>query len=198
MFGQKVLLLNASNMDTYPLYPYAFIQVPAVARRAGIEVICKDLLGLPQDNWKPTIQTLIEFHNPAMILITLRNTDSFDSPDYEWNSLNEGERSAYFPIERTRELITAIRAISDLKITLGGFSFSLLPHELMQYLRPDFGVLGGRDDFCRRDFAEQLAAQTQSVLPEWKRDLLQFCVQAILYKFNVLVKQKYRQLFVSV
>ena len=146
MFEQKVLLFNASNMDTHPVYPYAFIQVPAVARRAGIEVICKDLLGIPCEAWKQTIQILIEQHDPAMILITLRNTDSLVSQDYERDGLKEGRR-AYFPIERTKELIAAIRAVSDLKITLGGFGFSLLPNDLMCYLRPDFGVLGGPDDF---------------------------------------------------
>ena len=147
MFGQKVLLLNASNLEKFPVYPYAFIQVPAVARQAGIEVICKDLLGIPHERWKQTIQTLIERHNPAMILITLRNTDALIAQDYERDGLKEGGRSAYFPIQRTRELIAAIRAISELKIAVGGFGFSLLPNELMHYLRPDLGVLGGPDDF---------------------------------------------------
>jgi hypothetical protein len=147
MFGQKVILLNASNMDTHPVYPYAFIQVPAVARQAGIEVICKDLLGIPHERWKQTIRTLIERHDPAMILITLRNTDSLGAQDYERDGLKEGGTSAYFPIERTKELIAAIRAVSDLKIAVGGFGFSLLPNELMHYLRPDFGVLGGPDAF---------------------------------------------------
>ena len=54
MSNTKMVLLNASNMETYPVYPYAFIQVPAIARRVGIEVVCKDLLGVPQAtvvNW---------------------------------------------------------------------------------------------------------------------------------------------------
>ena len=147
MFNRKVILLNASNLEKFPVYPYAFIQVPAVARQAGIEVICKDLLGIPHERWKQTIQALIAQHDPAMILITLRNTDSLDSEDYEQDELKKGDRSAYFPIERTRELITEIRATSDLKIAVGGFGFSLLSNALMQYLRPDFGVVGGSNDF---------------------------------------------------
>ena len=147
MLGQKVLLLNASNLERFPVYPYAFIQVPAVARKAGIEVICKDLLGIPHERWKQTIQTLIKQHTPAMILITLRNTDSLDSQDYDQDELKERGRSTYFPIERTRKLIAAIREISDLKIATGGFGFSLLPDKLMHYLRPDFGVCEGPDDF---------------------------------------------------
>jgi len=143
----KVLLLNASNKEDFPVYPYAFIQVPAIARRVGIDVVCKDLLGIPQGGWKQTILGLIELHDPVMILITLRNTDALVAREYKLDNPREGVESAYFPIERTRELITAIRTISDLKIAVGGFGFSLLPNELMHYLRPDFGVVGGADDF---------------------------------------------------
>ena len=147
MCSQKVLLLNASNMDVFPVYPYAFIQVPAVARQAGVEVICKDLLGIPRERWEQAVQASIERHNPIMILITLRNTDSLTSMDYELDGLQNRGRRAYFPIERTRELIAAIRVVSDLKIALGGFGFSVIPDELMHYLRPDYGVFGGPDAF---------------------------------------------------
>ncbi len=147
MSSQKVLLLNVSNMEEFPVFPYAFIQVPAVARKAGIEVICKDLLGIPIEEWKQIILDLIDRHNPTMILITLRNTDSLSSNDYKQGGPSVGGRSAYFPIERTKELITIIRKISDLKITVGGFGFSLLQNDLMHYLRPDFGVFGGPNAF---------------------------------------------------
>jgi hypothetical protein len=145
--NRKALLLNASNMDAFPVYPYAFIQVPAVAKQAGVEVICKDLLGIPRERWEQTLQALVERHSPAMILITLRNTDSMVSEDYERDGSQEGGMSAYFPIERTKELIATIRTVSDLKIAVGGFGFSILPDEIMHYLRPDFGVCGGPDAF---------------------------------------------------
>jgi hypothetical protein len=149
--GHKALLLNASSIDLvearWVVYPYAFIQVPAVARRAGVEVICKDLLGVPQERWEQTGEALIEQHHPAMVLITLRNTDSMVSQDYRRDALERTGRRAYFPIERTKELIAAIRAVSDLRIAVGGFGFSLLADELMHYLRPDFGVFGGPDAF---------------------------------------------------
>jgi hypothetical protein len=101
MITRKALLLNASNMETFPVYPYAFIQVPAIARRVGIEVVCKDLLGTPRAEWQQTVQNLIEQHDPAMILITLRNTDSLVSQDYEPDG-KEGNQRAYYPVERTR------------------------------------------------------------------------------------------------
>jgi hypothetical protein len=129
-------------MEKFPVYPYAFIQVPAVAKKSGVDVICKDIQGIPSMSWRQTIQALIEKHDPMMILITLRNTDSLVAQDYVPNGTNP-----YFPIERTKELISAIREISSLKIILGGFGFSLLPNDLMHYLRPDLGVLGGPDGF---------------------------------------------------
>lgn len=144
---RKVILLNASNMESYPVYPYAFIQVPAVARLYGVEVICQDLLGVHQDDWGKLFQKLLSDHDPAMILITLRNTDSMVAADYEPESLNKSHRKAYFPIKRTRELITTIREISTNKIVVGGFAFSLLADDLMGYLQPDFGVFGGPDGF---------------------------------------------------
>jgi hypothetical protein len=147
MHGRRVLFLNASNMETYPVYPYAFIQVPAIARRSDIEVICKDLLGIPRPRWEQTLRALIERHQPAMVLITLRNTDSLGAEDYERNGSRKASERAYFPIERTKELIATIREVSDPEIALGGFGFSVLPDELMHYLRPDFGVFGGPDAF---------------------------------------------------
>jgi hypothetical protein len=45
-------------------------------------------------------------------------------------------------------------------------------------------------------FLEEVLSQSKSHSPEWVQDLLQFCVQVILHKFNVVVKDKYKALFV--
>jgi len=147
MHRHRVLLLNAANMESFPVYPYAFIQVPATARRANIEVVCQDLLGIPTAEWPGTIKGLQEQHKPAMFLITLRNTDSMNFANYHLNGQGKESGKAYFPIEETKTLIDTIRNISDKPITVGGFGFSLLAKELMSVLRPDFGVFGGADEF---------------------------------------------------
>jgi hypothetical protein len=85
-----------------------------------------------------------------MILITQRNTDSIVIEDYDPGRNEDGSAQAYFPIERTKELIILLREITDLPITIGGFGFSLLAHEIMDYLHPDFGVVGGPDAFFAR------------------------------------------------
>jgi hypothetical protein len=145
MFQRKVLLLNASNMDSFPVYPYAFIQVTAVARRANIEVICQDLLGIAQEAWPQIIRGLQQRHKPAMVLITLRNTDSMVYQDYRVDGSGKG--SGYFPIAQTKALIDIIRAVTDVPVAVGGFGFTLLAQELMPILRPDFGVFGSADEF---------------------------------------------------
>lgn len=162
MHTHKVLLLNASNMAAFPIYPYAFIQVPAVARRDGIEVVCTDLLGVPPERWGQTIETLIDEHNPSMVLITLRNTDSLTIQDYEPDETRGEGHQPYFPIERTRELIALLRKISAFKIAVGGFGFSVMPADLMGYLEPDFGVLGEPDGFFAH-FGDIQAGNLQDV-----------------------------------
>ena len=147
MNNQRALLLNASNMDGYPVYSYAFIQVPAVARLSGIKVICKDLLGIPQEKWSQILLDFLKRHDPDMILITLRNTDSLNAQNYKQDDSNSGSANAYFPIERTKDLIAVIQTISDLQIAVGGFGFSVMPEEIMHYLLPDFGVFGDPDGF---------------------------------------------------
>jgi len=160
--NHSVLLLNPSNLASYPVFPYAFIQVPALARKADVDVICKDFLGISVERWKQTVIDLIKQHNPTMILITLRNTDSLNSQDYEQNELDERINRAYFPIERTKELIAAIRSVTKLQIVLGGFGFSVLPGDIMRYLRPDFGVFGGPNDFFEK-FDEIIAGKLGDV-----------------------------------
>jgi len=142
---RKVLLLNASNMDSFPVYPYAFIQVTAVARRANIEVVCHDFLGAAQEEWAQTIERLHQRHKPAMILITLRNMGSMVYQDYRQDESEKG--STYFPIEQTKSLIDTIRTVSDTPVVVGGFGFTLLAQTLMPILQPDFGVFGTADEF---------------------------------------------------
>jgi hypothetical protein len=166
MYNHKALLLNASNMESFPVYPYAFIQVPAVARRAGVEVVCKDLLGSPQSDWPETVQRLIEAHAPEMILITLRNVDSHVIEDYARREHQEGASRAYFPVERTKSLIEIIRKVSALKVVVGGFGFSIIPELLMQTLRPDYGVFGGGEAFFAHfdDLKQGVSEQAANLL----------------------------------
>ncbi len=48
-----------------------------------------------------------------------------------------------------------------------------------------------------KEFEDELTVITRSILADWKRNLLQFCAQAILYMFNIQFRHKYVQLFIS-
>jgi len=166
MCSSKALLLNASNMESFPIYPYAFIQVSAMARRVGVELVCKDLLGIPQHDWPATLQRWINEHAPEMILVTLRNMDSHVIEDYSRSDHSDENRSAYFPVERTKALIEVVRKLSSLKVAVGGFGFSMLPETLMHTLRPDFGIFGGGDSFFAHfdDLKRGVPAQAANLL----------------------------------
>jgi hypothetical protein len=49
-----------------------------------------------------------------------------------------------------------------------------------------------------KELVDELNEQTKSVLSESMQDFTRFCVQAMLYRFNVLINPKYRRLIVSV
>ncbi|MFX1516581.1 MAG: hypothetical protein ACFFC6_09750, partial [Promethearchaeota archaeon] len=53
----------------------------------------------------------------------------------------------YYPIQATKRLIQVLRKLTKLLIVIGGFGFSIFPEKLTNYLKPDYGVVGGPDAF---------------------------------------------------
>ena len=145
MTSHSALMLNASNLNSMLTYPYAFVQVSEIADRHGIEIARRDLFGIQQAEWPDHLQGLLEENDPGMILITLRNTDSLVSAEYEKPAESSGPY--YFPIQETRILIDTLRELADVEIAVGGFGFSLMAKRIMEFARPDYGVFGGPDDF---------------------------------------------------
>ena len=154
---RTVLLLNASNLKTSLMYPYAFIQVSEIADRFNIHTVCNDLYWLSEEQWEDYLQKLLQKKPFSMILITLRNTDAVDVNDYREQPTNNNyfqpivtqpyESQSYYPIELTKKLIRILRKLTDTPIVIGGFAFSFMSDKLMKYLQPDYGVIGGPDAF---------------------------------------------------
>ena len=154
---RTVLLLNASNLKTALMYPYAFIQVSEIADRFNIHTVRNDLYWLSEDQWEDYLKKLLQKIPFNMILITLRNTDAVDVNDYRKQLTNNNhfqpivarshESQPYYPIELTKELIRILRKLTDTPIVIGGFAFSFMSDKLMKYLQPDYGVIGGPDAF---------------------------------------------------
>lgn len=153
----RLLLLNTTNHPVRVAYPYAFVQVSEVARRYGIEVARVDLFNVPVVQRADFLRRQLARVRPAMMGVTLRNTDSLLSTDYmrrqedtdyaqpfQRNLLEQFTQGVppYFPTHDTRDLIAELRALTEVPIVLGGFGFSAQPEILMPFLAPDFGVVG--------------------------------------------------------
>lgn len=136
-----ILLLNVSNYPLNPVFPYAFVQVSAVARKYGLSSKRIDFHTIPQKRWKKQISDAIDQYRPRMIGITLRQMDSLLEDQY----IVEGKK--FLPARDTRILIEQIRECSHLPIVIGGFGFSAYAKDLIGYLNPDFGVVGEPDHF---------------------------------------------------
>ncbi|MHA2278700.1 MAG: hypothetical protein ACXAC2_23215, partial [Candidatus Kariarchaeaceae archaeon] len=123
---RTILLLNASNLKTALMYPYAFIQVSEIADRFNIHTVRKDLYWLSGDQWEDYLKKLLQKKPFSMILITLRNTDAVDVNDYREQPTNNNyfqpivtrsyESQSYYPIELTKILIQILRKLTDIPI----------------------------------------------------------------------------------
>ncbi len=138
------LLLNVSNYSTNPIFPYAFIQVSALARKNNLSVGRLDLFGLKPAAWGKKLKDAIHHYNPRMIGVTLRQVDSLA----EWEYLANDKH--YLPARDTRILVEKVRAFTKVPIVVGGFGFTTYAQDLMPYLKPDFGITGEPDHFFEK------------------------------------------------
>ncbi|MES9509801.1 radical SAM protein [Streptomyces sp. NPDC000609] len=151
--GVDLLLLSASNYPALPIYPYAFVQVSAVAARHGLTTARLDLLHTPKPEWRSALTTTLERASPRLIGIHLRQLDSIFIWNYADSDLPGAppvRRNSYWPMHETEELITLLRELTDTPIMLGGFGFTTRPQALLERLRPDYGVVGEPDDILGR------------------------------------------------
>ncbi len=145
-----LLLLNASNYPGLPIFPYAFVQVSAVARRHGLTVRRLDLLGVPRAEWPERLAAVLAEVRPRMVGTHLRQADSL----YIWDYAEPGKPGLpasagrdYFPVEDTRYLVDTVRTLTTAPVVIGGFGFTTHARRLVDLLRPDFGIQGEPDDF---------------------------------------------------
>lgn len=162
-----LLFLNLSNWPGNPVYPYAFVQVSALARRAGLSVRRWDGLGLTRAQQLACIRELVQRHRPRAVGFTIRQADSTEADEYLGAKAEAMTR--WFPMEDTHAAIRQVRAVSDAKVVVGGFTFTVNPVTAAQYLEPDFGVIGEPDDFIAR-FDDVMAGRVEGVANLLYRD----------------------------
>lgn len=158
-----LLLLNASNLPDKTVYPYAFVQVSALARHFGLKVARFDFVRLNRQQIRYHLTDLIRRRRPRMIGLHLRQADSVVESDYPPPPFGDPSKY-YLPVDDTRALVGEIRRLTQAPIVAGGFGFSSHPLQTAARLQVDFGIQGEPDGFFAR-FADVLARRHLDQVP---------------------------------
>lgn len=143
------LLINASNYPSLRIYPYAFVQVPAIARRHGLCTRRLDLLEVERQSWERVLRDAIAGCRPRVVGLHIRQADSLyvhDYLQYDGSKTHINPRPGFFPGEDSHEVIETVRRLTSVPIVVGGFGFSSQPRRHMDHLRADYGIIGEPDD----------------------------------------------------
>ena len=147
-----MILFNVSNHRNVKVFPYAFVQVTAVARRFNIHIKTIDLSFETPEQWQQIVNTVLQKYQPQMLGITLRNLDSLIAYDYsqsvDQTTDNEGDYQ-YFPVRHSKKFISLLRTLTDIPIVVGGCGFSISPVELFKHLEIDYGIVGEPEPFFK-------------------------------------------------
>ncbi len=124
------ILLVSSNITTspYPVYPLGAAVIAGSLRAGGHDVRQFDCL--MKDNSMEMLRQDIREYRPELIGISIRNIDNV-------NLMNE-----QYYIDTVKDMIKAIRTVSDSRIILGGAGFSLMPELILQKTAADYGIVG--------------------------------------------------------
>jgi len=125
----RVLLISANTEKLPdPVFPLGAAYMAAVAAQHGHGVETLDLCFL--DGLHPALDEKIGASEPQVVGISLRNLDSSSYP----------QNTSY--IDDYKKLVTAVRALTDAPIVLGGAGFTVMPTTIMEYLGAEVGVIG--------------------------------------------------------
>lgn len=135
MTNNQVLLIN-SNLMKPPVAPLGLDYVGSIIIRNGFNVELLDL------NFSESIEYDVKkkLTNNSFLAIgvNIRNTD-----DCYYLSQD-------FFLPKIKDIVAVIRKYSDSPIILGGGGFSVVPLEIIKYLKADYGIIGdGEITFLR-------------------------------------------------
>ncbi len=149
----RVLLLSSNTtIDPYPVYPTGMGIVASALVNAGHETRQFDFL--VRDKSETELINMINEFRPEYIGISIRNIDSND------HCLS----GADWYLQNDLNLMKVIRKTTNAPVILGGSGFSVMPEEILRYLKADYGIAGeGEKVIC--DLIESLnSGKTYPVL----------------------------------
>jgi tryptophan 2-C-methyltransferase len=123
-----VTLVNPNKIHP-PITPYALDILTTSLESAGFDVEVLDLT-FHRAEWRPLVESYFSERNPILIGVTIRNTDT----------IYPQEQKVFLP--EHRDIIDAIKAVSDAPVVGGGVGFSSMPFALVEYFGIDYGVKG--------------------------------------------------------
>lgn len=127
----RVLLISSNTIvDPYPVYPTGMGIIASALADAGHEVRQFDFLA--EDKSETRLINLINEFGPKYIGISVRNIDS--------NDHCQGGTDWY--LQNDLKLMSVIRETTDVPVILGGSGFSVMPEEILRYLKADYGIAG--------------------------------------------------------
>lgn len=125
----RILLISSNlSIDPYAVFPIGLGIIAKVLRQKKHEVKIIDLLACNEPD--SSLRSTIASFNPQLVGISLRNIDNV-------NSLN----SCFF-LDDTAHIVNIVRDETNVPIFLGGAGFSLMPKEILAYIRADYGIVG--------------------------------------------------------
>lgn len=125
----KVMLISANvTLSPYPIYPLGVSMVAAALVKAGHTVQQVDFLF--RNSSLEEIGNEVVHGKPGLIGISIRNIDNV-------NFMNQ-----QYYIRNVKNMIAAIRELTDVKILLGGAGFSLIPDLILAEVGADYGIIG--------------------------------------------------------
>lgn len=169
----QVLLISVNReTEPYPVEPIGIAYVAASLKKAGHEVALLDLCF--EDDAFGAIKRLPSGFCPGVTGVSIRNIDNLTYP------------KSVFYLPAIREVIGAVRAACRGPIIAGGSGFSLFPHETLEYLGVDYGVIGEGEasmvEFVRRF---ELGSDLEGVPGLIGRGLKSFCPAGFITDFAV-------------
>ncbi|GAA1216974.1 tryptophan 2-C-methyltransferase [Prauserella alba] len=135
MSDDLVVLVNPNKVYP-PIAPYALDVLTTSLEHAGFAVDVVDLT-FRRDEWDIALKEYFAEREPLLVGVTVRNTDTVYA--YEQRPF----------VNEHKEIIDAIKQLTEAPIVGGGIGFSTMPFALVDYFGIDFGVKGpGEHTLC--------------------------------------------------
>ncbi|WP_242392188.1 B12-binding domain-containing radical SAM protein [Anaeromyxobacter oryzisoli] len=126
----RILLVSLNRVRfPYPVYPLGVDHV-AGAISPPHEVRILDLCPLDPAEIGPALARAVRELQPGAVGLSIRNVD------------NEDQLSVGAFLDDLRHAVAAVRSATAAPVVLGGSGFTLYAAELMEALRPDYGLVG--------------------------------------------------------